>query len=159
MLLALAIYGCAASFYYRLRWHNKTVALSNPTFLKRLVRGYFRGMIPLTIAGTILILAADGVIADPLGPGMREWFRSYFSSHSVIWWFLWNLIAYVVIAIPKEATYKSALYPATYGPEETKNAEIHRINMSNSLIWNTIFWVAVFVNPALPFGNSLVHLL
>jgi hypothetical protein len=160
MLLVLVLYACATSFYMRMHWHQKLV-VPERTLLPWFGSLYLRTLIPMTLMGIWWVIFTNGDLKDPLGPGMREWIIDHFRVDG-IWkwswpWFLTNAAIYFVLALPKEATYKSALFPGQFN--DTAEPELLRVNMRNSLIWNAIFYAAVFINPTLPFGYSIVEAL
>lgn len=159
MVFVLMIWACARSFYIRMKWHNVLVAPGSPAFNRPEGGLYLRTLVPLTLIGIWWIMFMNGDLRDPLGPGMREWVRAmFFEQNQSFWgWFgLWACV-YFVAALPKEATFKSALYPGLYADQP--EPELVRINMRNSLIWNTIFYAMVFLNPKLPFGHIILHAL
>jgi len=160
MLTVLVLYACITSFLMRLRWHGKVTTPHNVGLVKAIGMTWVRTVVPLTLMGIWWVIYQNGDLHDPLGPGMKEWVIEKFRPDHV-WtmdwsWLWWNLGGYFLLALPKEATYNSALEPSVY---EGTNDSVIKINMTYSLIWNVIFYAVVFLNPSLPFGYSLTQAL
>jgi len=148
MIINIWILVCLViSFYYRLSLDNKVI-ISGEYKNRQVRRSVYTNIIRFNVLFmSLLIYGTKGLNA------YADWFKVHNSLLGITMITI-SLLVLSILWLFKEASFNAQLSPELY--QDTPKGSPYKVRMGLSLIWNTLFYIAVIFNPSLPVFNVMI---
>lgn len=152
MLNFMILYSFVVSFWLRFLQHGRVVV---PGREEAGLDGFGRFVSRSWILGLAVVL---GLVSGVPGRGYAQWWETYSSSQSMIFWAATTVPLTVVLWVLKEVTFQVFAKPGAYAWFGMQPPSLHKISMAIPTVWNLLFWMWLLFSPTLPFYTCFIRI-